>query len=256
MQRYAQQLAALHHAVMRGEHAPMLPYIAESRAESINAQTRLDAYATGYTERLAKVTLADYPALAQYLGQAKLLEHIRAYTAITPSLHWDLNGYPQAFAEYFSQHYDDAAAQALAKLESAILQVFWAPHKEALSPQILTDMPMEILAEYRFIARPSAIILRSDYDADSYISAFRQGNTLNMIAQAPSFICVVRNYSRVERLPLDEVEYVVLSALYDAKPLGEALASCTAAQEEALSQNLACYIQRWLEAGLFSQAEA
>lgn len=247
MSRYAQQLQALHQAMVRRETSPMLEHIIPARAAGFPAKARLAVYVDGYATRLIDTTLADYPALAHYMGAGPCRALVEAFVAATPSPHWDLNRYPVAFANYVAQHEPNAAAHAIAALESAIASVFWLPESAPLMPEALAALPEEAFAAQHFRLRTASHLLSLDYAAHEYLTAFRQGAAPDMIHKIPHYLLVIRHHNEVRREVLEQAEYELLHGLAHGLCFVQAVSSIS--NQERLAEKLPNYIARWFAGG-------
>lgn len=254
MSDYAQQLKALHEAMVHKQSHAMLPLIKPARHTDISVAERLAVYADGYDTRLIDATLADYPALAHYMGASTCRAAIAAYVAATSSRHWDLNRYPVAFADFFTQHAVDKAAHALATLEAAIAHVFWAAESEPLMPDTLSRLSEEALAAQYFTLRAASCLLVLDYDANDYLGAFRAGAAPDTLNKKLQHVLVVRHHNEVKREVLDLVEYELLAALQAGLTFGDAVA--TVSNQALLAERLPDYIARWFAGGFMQNSIA
>jgi hypothetical protein len=253
MSHYAKQLKALHDAMVHKQLSEILALVNPTRTADITADQRLAVYADGYDTRLIDVTLADYPALAHYMGAGSCRVAIAAFVAATPSRHWDLNKYPVAFAEYLARHAADPAAHAIAALESAIANVFWLPESAALTPEALAGLSEEAFAAQHFTLRTAAQLLVLDYAAHDYLTAFREGAAPDSIDDTAQYLLVIRNRNAVQREVLEKPEYELLAALQAGLTFGDAVANIS--NQEQLAERLPDYIARWF-AGGFMQNNA
>lgn len=225
----------------------MLPFIKPARLSELSCMERLSVYVEGYDSRLIEATFADYPALAHFMGAESCRAAIAAFVAATPSRHWDLNSYPVAFAEYLVRHEEDAAAHAIAALESAIAKVFWLPECAPLVPDALAGLSEEAFAAQRFTLRTAAQLLALEVAANDYLTAFREGMTPESIEKRPQYVLVVRHHHEVRREVLEQPEYALLNALQEGLPFAQAVASIS--DYPQLADHLPNYIARWFAGG-------
>lgn len=233
-----------------GETASMLPLIKRARHNVCSPETRLGVYTKGYVLRLEGAVEVDYPALAHYIGKDAFEKAVVAYVKATPSVFWDLNLYSIGFADFLGQHSTDKAAHALARLESAIIDVFWLPDSKALEPAALAALSMDQLAGQVLPLRTACTLLALDYPAHAYLTAFREGNPPAVMEKKPEYICLIRSQNEVKRLLLDAEEYQLLALLERGETFGAALEQ--AENTERLLQQLPGYLTRWLDAGFFA----
>ena len=254
MSSYATELQALHDAMVHKQPQAMLPFIKPARLSELSCMERLSVYVEGYDTRLIEATLADYPALTHYMGDAACRAAIAAFVAATPSRHWDLNFYPVGFANYLARFGADAAAHAIAALESAIAKVFWLPESVPLMPEALAGLSEEAFAAQRFTLRTAAQLLALEVAANDYLTAFREGVTPESIEKRPQYVLVVRHHHEVRREVLEQPEYALLNALQEGLPFGEAVASIS--DYPQLADHLPNYIARWFAGGFLQNNAA
>jgi len=255
MSHYASQLAIFHRAIVHEEHAAMLPLIKRARDNIFPAGKRLQVYLDAYEIRLEQATAMDYPALKHYVGDELFDEAIHDFVRATPSHTWNLNEYPLQFADFFCAHHHDALAQSLVRLETAITEVFWKPDSEALDVAALAECGMDALAVRVFRPRAALQLLALPREANAYLTAFRNDEPTEAIAEASEYLCLVRHPRHVQRLALDAEEYAILRALFAGKAFGAALDAVVAGSAtppEHLAAALSGYLQRWLSCGIFA----
>lgn len=253
MSGYAIQLQALHDAMVHKQPDAIMPLIKPARHNELSPQERLAVYADGYDIRLIDATLADYPALAHYMGEDECRAAIAAFVEVTPSTYWDLNRYPVAFADFLKRHSPDKSAHALADLECAIAEVFWLPESKPLTPDALAGLSEEAFGNQTFQLRTAAKLLKLDYAANEYLTAFRAEEHPKELAEKPEHLLVIRLDNEVKREVLEPMEHDLLHTLSSGQPFNEALNQI--ADQEALAITLPHYIARWLQSGFFRRAE-
>lgn len=250
MTPYAQQLRALHNATVNHQPEEVLPLVNPARADEISACERIAIYTNGYTQRLADAVRADYPALVHWMG-ANIEKALADFVRSTPSTHWDLNRYPIGFAAFVEQSGAAAQTCALAALESAITEIFWAPDSEAVDAQALASLPEDAFAQLRFRLRTAAKLLRLTHNANAYLTAFRQGQAPASMEQQTEYLLVLRVENEVQRLMLEPEEFALLEHLTSGITFDDALARMP--EPEMLAAKLPEYMARWLQWGVLSQ---
>jgi hypothetical protein len=247
MSGYTEQLQALHDAMVHKQSDAIMPLIKPSRHNELSPQERLAVYADGYDIRLIDATLADYPALAHYMGADECRAAIAAFVSATPSTYLDLNCYPVAFADFLKGHSSDKASHALADLESAIAEVFWLPESQPLMPDALAGLSEDALGEHKLLLRAAAKLLKLDFSANDYLTAFRAEGHPKGINGQTEYLLVIRLDNEVKREVLEPMEHTLLYALGSGLPFNEALNHVT--DQETLATKLPHYIARWLQSG-------
>jgi hypothetical protein len=195
---------------------------------------------------------ADYPAVAALLGVERFRSYVREYARAVKSYIWDLNLYPIGFAEHIKESCDDVGAVDLARLESAIVQSFWAPDIAPLDPRSLSELTTQQLETTTFIRRPATLILGLRCDANTYLSDFRASHAPLSMRIGPTFVALSRHRNEVVRLPVDTVEYELLTMLHHHVPFGTAVERLSASSHSISEDSISSYLMRWLGAGLFA----
>lgn len=250
MSHYAQQLLALHKGVTRQDNA-VLPMIKQTKSE-LDACSRLAVYADGYIERLSEITLSDYPATAHLMGEERIKGAARAYAEATISRTWDANRYSLGFAAFLAEHLQEAEVIALATLESAIAETFWAEESEPLGANALIGLDEEAMAKQCFVLRAASKLLALPVDAETYIAGFRSGELLSEVPSAPCYVFVLRHENQVQRHVLEAMEHQMLLAFSQGKSFAEVLGMVE--DEALLAERLPHYLMRWLNNGFFQNA--
>jgi hypothetical protein len=252
MSDYETQLQALHKAVVEGDTAAILPLLGDARIDELSSEERLKAYMDGYVERLISATFADYLALAHYFGEFSLKHSIRIYATTTPSKEWDLNLYSIPFAKYFAGVTTDSAAIQLAELESAITEVYWLPESSPLDPSIFAGLSIEQFAGLQFTSRTARKLLKFNYKINDYVTSFRAERPLNDMPHGEQYLCIVRHENEVQRVELEQAEYIMLKLLSEGKTLGQALEiAAENTNPDELQTTLPNYIGKWIGSGVF-----
>ena len=250
MKTYAQQLKALHQAIVHGDHNDLTPIVKPMRGNIFSVAERIDVYTYGYKERLTEATLADYPALSHYMGKESLKEAIKTFVKQTPSCLWDLNRYPIQFADFLVSYTEDEKAHALAKLEASVTAAFWQPENDFLAIEQLQKLDGADFSCKKFSFSPDVYLLDLNYTANQYLTFFRQGITDIRMEKQIEYLLICRPQYEVLRIPLEAQEYQLLSALKEGKTLEETLES--AMDQESLAENFPVYLNRWIENKIFA----
>jgi hypothetical protein len=255
MADYAEQLAALHAAMIKDLPEAMLPLVKASTNKEFSPDMRVAVYRDAYEMRLTQAISSDYPALAHFIGAAALAEAVGYYIHAQPSRLWDLNLYPIGFAAWYAAHSGNASAIALAQLEAAITESFWAEDSAPLDASVLAGEGEDALASRVFTPRASLRLLALPCAANAYVNAFREDVPLDMIDATSEYIAVLRHPHHVQRVVLDAPEYALLQLLVSGVPFGAAIDRLAASPDcdvATLATALPNYLQRWLKHGFFA----
>lgn len=252
---YAEQLQALYAAATGGDKTAALAVIDTPRAEAFPPEKRLNVYSYAYFSRLREAVLSDYPAWRHYKGKDEAERLAGAFVRDTPSRYRDLNLYSYPFPDYLAAKENDAAATDIARLESAVAEIFRMPESPALTAQRFAALGEEALDGYTPSLRAASRLMTFSYDANGYVSAFRDnpdGAPAALADATASYLCVVRHENTVRRLPLEPAAYRLLYAFTQGAPFGDAVAAeADITGEEALAAALPLYVSLWLENGVF-----
>jgi len=141
--------------VIDGE-APVADAI-DASAE-IPATTRLQIYSDAYRLRLIEALQANYPLLAQLIGDQAFARLTQLYLAGQPSRHYSIRWFGHRLADFLCEHPDYRKQPWLPELatwEWAIATAFDAADTPALTAADLTSIAPDAWANLRFVFRPS-----------------------------------------------------------------------------------------------------
>jgi hypothetical protein len=220
---YTAQLQAFIRAVIDDDSANMLAQIKPARQNEIFPKERLAVYRNAYLIRLENALAVDYPATGEYLGLSVLHDLITKFVLQTPSLHWDLNLYSIAFADFLQAENISPKACALAQIESAITQMFWGRRLYTQGQIDVQNLSIELLASQAFMLNPACKLLCLDYAANVYLTAQRAGDAPEDIAKQREYLAIIRHENEVKRLPLSKEAHHLLNAISKADHFEAAL---------------------------------
>jgi hypothetical protein len=126
--------------------------------ERVSIATRLGIYSDGYSLRLIDALQANYPALAQLLGEEDFAALGRAYVRANESRFTSIRYYGDGLPEFLANQPEYAAAPVLAELarwEWSMTEVFDAADAEPLDIAALAQIEPHRWAELRFAFHPS-----------------------------------------------------------------------------------------------------
>jgi len=217
------------------------------------AGKRYNVYRNNVTVSLINALAATFPATQRITGvdffRAMARFHVRATPPTSPLLFEYGHEFPT-----FIERYEYAQAMPwlgdVARIERAWLDAYHAADETPLSPQGLSSIPPERLAESILTTHPATRIVCSGFPAISIFAANRKDNPVSQIEASepedalitrPGFEVVVRH------LPLGGA--VFLSHLIAGKTLGSA---ASAAFEENSQFDLPASIAGMIESGAFT----
>ena len=218
------------------------------------AARQLAVYAEGYLLRLSGVLKGAYPALRTLLGDRAFGQLAQGYIDEHPSREFNIDRYPIAFAGYVSSRTGDAFTQDLARLESAVHDVYQRPETPALDDEWASVQSPQALAQTRFSLRIASVLLEFSTPVNAYLSAFRKGERPPVPGPGKSGLLVLRHRHRVQRLELSEAEHTLLALLRDGMTLRDALEDARMqpfARADDFAIQLKEWFARWVVEGVF-----
>ena len=227
---------------------------------TLSAAERIDIYRRGYHARLIECLVDDYPVLQHALGEAAFEALCRAYIAAHPSRAPSLNYFGRQLPEFCRTQPlpEPGFAADLATLEWAIVLSIHAETAHAIDFADLGKVPPESFPGARFTLNPSLSILRLGYPVNSYLQAYRRGQSTVMQGPRATTVAVYRTGRSVWRLELEPTLVTLIESLRDGATLEAALgeverllAGETRKADEAARLVSYCF-QEAVKSGLFS----
>jgi Putative DNA-binding domain len=216
---------------------------------------RLDIYNHGYFGRLKDVLEGDFPALVHAMGEHDWFHLALGYVARHPSRHPNLNVLNRHLPEYIAKKNlpNRVFLRDLAQLEVFITEAFDAPEFEPFDMESLAQLTPEQWEGAVFGTNPSLRLLESSYAVNRYLqSVFDERLPAPIAEGAPvrskTFVAIYRKDYRVWRLDLPRPMFLILRALRDGKPLGEAIGAGGDHDEDFQR-----WFREWSGDGVFSQ---
>lgn len=187
-----------------------------------SARERLGIYRNSVRSTLAAALRLAYPAVARLVGAA-FFEHAAGRYALEDapaSACLDEYGaqFP-AFLEAFPGARDIAYLGDVARFEWALSR---AAHAEDCAPLEASALAGVTSSGVRFVAHPSACLLRLRFPADRIADAVMSGDEDAMrridLAQGPVWLAVHRGRAGIEVERLDALDHEMLAALFAGEP--------------------------------------
>lgn len=206
----------------------------------LKSSKNMHVYVNGYVIRLVKAIEADFPLLKHYLGEEKFNELAKYFIAKNPPKHWDLNLYPLPF----SKAVKEGVVKDIAKLEAAILQVFWAKESSQLSLQDLAKYsPEHLMQKQVFVLKPASKLLSFNYNVNDFFANFRTGNLKQKKPQKQKqYLFIVRTNNKVNRHVLQKNEYLLLKNIQKGMCLENAVST---------KIDIQSVLVNWIQEGFF-----
>ncbi|MGQ0632990.1 MAG: HvfC/BufC N-terminal domain-containing protein [Planctomycetaceae bacterium] len=216
-------------------------------SRAMTALERLEIYHRAYFARLQECLRDEYSVLAAALGAELFDTFTLGYLHECPSTSYTLGRLGARFPEYLAATrpaLTDAQSGSadwpeflidLARLERAINEVFDGPGAEGrplLSPDRLREIPVERRPDVRLACVPCLRLMEFGFPVNDSFSAIRRGEAFEFPEREPSFVALTRREYRVWRYPLVARQYDLLSALYEGKTIGAAIARLAHGQSQ------------------------
>lgn len=223
---------------------------------------RVGIYHGMYLLRMEEALAGDYTALKHFLGDDGFFGLVRDYVQIFPSRSYSLNRLGDHLPEYIKSGagikrqdfcYD------LARLESAIAQVFDAPETPPLTEAAIAAVPAEAWETSRLDPVAAFRLLAFRYPVDAYLQSVRDDNHDHPKARLrASWVAVYRRSYGVYRLELTRAAHDLLHALVEGTPLGEAVATALrrGGRRAPTEQELFRWFREWVSGGVFRSVTA
>ncbi len=249
-----------------GPVAPADAYIHPS--DTLTPEGRLDIYRESYHARLEGALQVDFPAIHRLVGPAAFGSLSRAYVHAHPPSSWTLDDLGARLPSFLRRPFeaplaacdcDDAdgapvawppspAARRLlrdvARLEWAMTRAFAARLRAPIGPDDLRRVAPAALAAARLRVQPHLRVLALGHRASAIVTATRQDLPLPDLGPAPTHVAVYRRGTQVIRLDLGPTAAVLLLALREGLPVGDAVGRA-AATWSGDAAGLPTALQRW-----------
>jgi hypothetical protein len=248
MSEYAQQLRSLQEAMLWQKEDVALGIAAHHTAFPVTE--RLGVYIYGYQQRMYDAVKVDFPALQHLLGAEAYHTLINSYVHSTASRYWDLNRYPLALPQFMNAQGMPADACALATLEATITDVFWSATSAPVTHDMLATLDEEAFGAIRVQLRRDVRLLHLEYDAESYLAAFRANTPMSEVVPQHSYLLLLRHQHEVVRLRVERLHFTVLQQFHAPTSFNDAFHAIHNAEQ--LADYLPDYMTQWLEYGILS----
>ncbi len=243
IQRWMQQ------AIVAVDGPPALEVRRRIRPSATMApQERLDVYRGMYDARLTEALEADFPAVADLLGEEMFSEMCSLYIREHPSRSYTLNELGRNLPEFLMRldglpH--PAFARDLARLEWASTEVFDEQEAPSLDPGAIAAVPAEAWPDARLIPIAAFRLLELDHASHLYVEALRSERARPPRRRNRTRLVVCRRNYGVIWFTVDGAAFQVLTRLAAGQPMAEAVARVRG------QQRVFEWFQRWSTEGIF-----
>lgn len=249
--------AALQQAILGGDTQPALALI--KMQPPLLPEQRLAVYRDGYHLRMRAAVADDYTCLAYVLGKDRFESLVAEYLHDIPSGFFNLDCYSIGFGPFAASRLQDRFGTEISLIESHINDVYLRTETPALLSESLMALPPDALSELQLPLRHACILMETQYGADDFLTAFREGQTPVRPQAEKEWLAIIRHQHVVRRIKLDHAEYRLLQTLAEGKPFGQACEQISREEplgEQAFAEHLQGWFARWLTHGLLQDAAA
>ena len=200
------------------------------RSDGIPAADRLSIYRNTFYGTLTRALRLSFPAIYRLVGaeffEAVCFEFIKT----KPPRSAYLDDYGADFPDFFARFPGTISISYLldvAQLEWSVNRALHAPDAIPLDVVALSAIPQSEHERVHFVRRPSVNLLRSNHPADTIWRVVLEEDEAGLAAidlrDAPAWLLVERTSSGIDVKRLTEAAYRFTSALFDGRPLAEAV---------------------------------
>jgi hypothetical protein len=243
-----------------------------SRSRSLSGLERLAIYNRAYYARLLDCLRESYSVLFHALGEETFGAFAIDYLQKYPSRSYTLNELGANFPRYLreSRPPDEAGETGpswpdfvidLATLEWLYNEVFDGPGVEGqrlLRPHHLRAIDPERWSEARLVPVPCLRLVALRYPVHLYYTAVRRKGEADIPEPAETLLAVTRRRYVIRRHELSRPQYVLLDALLNGQPVGEAISrayDATENDEDRFAGELTQWFRDWTAEGFFRAVE-
>jgi hypothetical protein len=251
------------------QHIDVTPGEVELVVTSSRAQTsleRLEVYAGAYYARLLECLRDEFRVSARAVGEEVFDVFAFEYLQKYPSRSYTLNRLGASFPRFLAEtRLADEESDGdwpdllidLATLEWTIGEVFDGPGVEGRPPldaEQLRTIPADRWSEARLVPVPCLRRLALRFPLLPFYDALRGGQDALPPEPSDSYVALTRRNYVVRSFELSHDQYVLLDALMEGRPVGEAIglvADSSDTDPDRLAADLRTWFHDWVAAGFF-----
>lgn len=233
--------------------------------DKLSPTEQLHIYAFAYFDRVIDVLAAELPTVQHLFGEEPFRDAMRQFLTDHPSATWTLDRVGMPLASWFEDRAPQSSdplrwqvAADMARVERAMDAVWDEPFAEPVSYEELAAIATDQWAQARLTPIPAFRLLALGHPVREVMNAATTGQAPTLPASRAAWMCVYRDDSRRWRFPLDQSQFVLLSALERGATLGGAITQVAAlpgTDVGALLGSLGDWFREWMGSGLFAQVE-
>jgi hypothetical protein len=250
----------LQNAILAGDPSDRLLHAV--RRQGVIAQQRIGIYQDAYHLRLAEALASNYPAIAQYLGEADFSVLARAFASAHPSCHASIRWFGGSFAKFLRTRApwsSNPVLHELAQFEWALRHTVDAADKPVLAVAALRALPPGSWPQLQLALQPAATLMHLDWNATGFWSALVEGEAPPARQYGPQHWLVYRRQDLMAMWrSAGEEEARLLRLIGEGThfaDLCEAMAE-HAEDPEAIPAQAALLLHQWVDAGLLVDTTA
>jgi hypothetical protein len=222
---------------------------------TLDAYERVSVYRDMYLMRMEEALLADFPALARFLGEHGFAHFVADYVQVHPSVHYNLNRLSDHVPDFVAHHggiRSRTFATELARLELTITEVFdMACEPSRLTRAELDRVPPDAWDRARLVPIAALRVLAFDHAVNPFLQAVLDQTELPSTGRRKSWVAVYRQGFAMARLDLGAAQFRVLSALLEGDTLYDAFMAGTQGRGKADPGEVLGWIADWVSEGMF-----
>ena len=245
------------HYLLEGDAAAIEPHVVGTAR--VPVATRLAIYGDGYVSRLVEALEANFPVLAELLGETDFDALGTAYVRSHPSPFFSIRYYGNALADFLADDPRYASAPVLAELarwEWAMTEVFDAADADPILVEDLARIAPDEWAQLRFDWHPSVRRLALMWNAPQIWKAVSEQTEPPefTLREEPVEWLLWRQDLRTFFRSLSRDEAAALEAGRDGQSFGDLCELLSASlDEEQAPVTAAGFLRAWVESGLITK---
>jgi hypothetical protein len=212
-------------------------------SQNQSSSQRLAVYQHAYVARLQECLREAFPVLMTALGRETFDQFAAEYVERYRPASYTLNSLADRFMEHLiatrpgdvpSPGWPDFLIE-LARLEHTIGEVFDGPGSEDSPPLDVSELARrssEQWSDLRIVPAPCLRLLAFSFPVDDYYTAVKHDQSPSWPEPNPAWLAITRRDYVVRRVPLEQAEHQLLSALTAGRLLGEALSASDTTAEQ------------------------
>jgi hypothetical protein len=226
-------------------------------SRTLEPADRVGIYQGMYLMRMEEALESDYPGLKHLLGGRAWSALVRDYVGAHPSVTYTLNRLGDQFPDFVATWPGakrPAVCHDLARLESAIAEVFDAPQVEPLTDAEIAAVPAESWERARLAPIEAFRLLSFRYPVNAYLQSVRdEDHDHPELKRKDTYIAIYRRDYAVWRHDLSQPAYDLLTDLVAGKPLGKAVAASLVrgGRRAPTTDQLFRWFREWASGGVF-----